>query len=440
MKLNELRKKRAALIQEGRSILDKAENEKRDVTEDEKKRYDAILEEAESLRGKISLEERQADLERELREVPEGERAERPAPEQRGKKADDPEKRFESFGEFLTAVRKAGSPGGGLDPRLSTRAASGMNEAVPSDGGFLVQQDLSSELLKKMFTTGEILKRVRRVPISANSNGLKINALKDFSRANGSRWGGVQAYWLDEAALKTASRPEFRQLDLNLKKLAGLCYATDELLEDAAALESIISDAFTSEIRFKTEDAIINGTGAGQPLGILNSGALVSVAIEAGQTIANSSASLAINAAKMVARMPAGNYGNSVWLVNQEVLPYLAVMTLGGSGGATPVYLPQGNVTTSGFSSLLGRPVIPVEYMAALGTPGDMLLVDLSEYILIDKGGIKSDVSIHVRFIYDETTFRFVYRVDGQPIWNQTMTPYKGSATQSPYVALAVRS
>ena len=440
MKLNEMRKRRAEILKEARSLSDKANGENRDLGDAEQKRYDEILAESDQLEARIARESKLEEREKALGEVPEDERAERATPERTKPAEERAETRFESFGEFLTAVRKAGSPGGSVDKRLSTRAASGMNEAVPSDGGFLVQQDMSAELLKKAFTTGEILKRVRRVPISANSNGLKINALKDFSRANGSRWGGVQAYWLDEAALKTASRPEFRQIDLNLKKLAGIAYVTDELLEDAVSLDSILSDAFTSEIKFKTEDAIINGTGTGQPLGILNSGALVSVAIEASQTIANSAGSLAINAAKMAARMPAGNYGNSVWLVNQEILPYLATMTLGGSGGATPVYLPQGNVTTTGFSSLLGRPVIPVEYMAALGTPGDMLLVDLSEYILIDKGGIKQDVSIHVRFIYDETTFRFVYRVDGQPIWNSTMTPYKGSATQSPYVALAVRS
>lgn len=438
MKLNEMRKKRASLIAEARTLLDKADGEKRDLSTEERAKYDELQGEAGRVAERIKLEERQAEAEADLGKVAEPEKEVREAP--RGQTDEEKEKRFSTLGEFLVAVRRAGSPAGGLDPRLSTRAATGMNESVPSDGGFLVQTDFSTELLRRVYTTGAIASRVRRIPLSSNSNGLKINAVKENSRANGSRWGGVQAYWKDEAALKTESRPEFRQIELNLKKLTGLCYTTDELLEDAAALESVVTDAFVDEFGFKVEDAIINGTGVGQPLGIMNSGALVTVAIEATQTIANSPGFLAINAAKMLARMPARNRANAVWLANQELEPYLYTMTLGGSGGAVPVFLPQGNVSTSGFSSLLGRPVIPTEYNAALGTPGDLLLADLSEYLMIDKGGIKKDVSMHVRFIYDESVFRFVYRVDGQPIWNSALTPYKGSATQSPYVALATRS
>lgn len=441
MKLNELRKKRAAIIAEARGILDKAETEKRDLTAEDRQKLDDLHGAADKLKEKIDLEQRQAEAEGTLERVDESERETRERPENQGRQPDpEKEKRFGSFGEFLTAVREAGTPAGRVDPRLSTRAATGSNESVPSDGGFLVQKDFTSEILQKMYETGAILRRVRKIPLGAGSNGLKMNAVKENSRADGSRWGGIRAYWTDEAGLKTGSKPEFRQLELNLNKLTGLWYVTDELLEDAVALEAVGRQAFSDELTFKTEDAVFNGTGAGQPLGILNSGAVVSVAIEATQTIANSAGFLAINAAKMLARMPARSRANAAWFINQELEPYLTLMTIGGSGGATPVYLPQGNVSTSGFASLLGRPVIPVEYAAAVGTPGDIVLADMSEYLVIDKGAPKADVSIHVRFIYDETTFRFVYRVDGQPTWNSPLTPYKGTATQSPYVTLAVRS
>jgi HK97 family phage major capsid protein len=90
----------------------------------------------------------------------------------------------------------------------------------------------------------------------------------------------------------------------------------------------------------------------------------------------------------------------------------------------------------------MGRPVIPIEYAATLGTAGDIMLADLSQYVMIDKGAIQSATSIHVKFLYDETAFRFVYRVDGQPAWNAPLTPFKGGAgsTQSPFVVLATRS
>ena len=69
----------------------------------------------------------------------------------------------------------------------------------------------------------------------------------------------------------------------------------------------------------------------------------------------------------------------------------------------------------------------------------DIVLADLSQYLLIDKGGISAASSIHVRFLYDENVFRFIYRVDGQPIWNAPITPYKGAGTLSPFVTLQAR-
>ena len=84
--------------------------------------------------------------------------------------------------------------------------------------------------------------------------------------------------------------------------------------------------------------------------------------------------------------------------------------------------------------------MIPGEYTQTLGTQGDILLVDLSQYLLVDKGGVEAAQSMHVRFLNDEMTYRFIYRVDGQPIWNAALTPFKGTNTLSPYVTLDARA
>lgn len=426
--INSLRNKRWLAMDQLEALHTAAAD--RDFTADEQAQYDALKAEVAGLDGQIARAE---ELER-LRSA-----SARPVTGAQGNGQENPG--YKSFGEQLVAVMRAARPDAdGTDRTRLMAAASGMSEAVASDGGFLVQRDFSNDLLKRTYEYGQISSRVFRVPISAGSNGLKINAVDETSRANGSRFGGVQAYWKDEAALLAESKPKFRTMELSLKKLTGLCYATDELLQDAAALETIMNQAFAEEFSFKIEDAIINGTGAGQPLGFLNSGAVVSQAIESTQTIANSSGFLANNVTKMWSRMPARNRSSAVWLINQELEPYLTLMTVGGSGGATPVYIPAGGLSGAQYATLLGRPVIPVEYCAALGTPGDIILADLSQYMMIDKGGINGASSIHVRFLYDETTFRFTYRVDGQPVWNSPLTPYKGSATQSPFVTLAVRS
>ena len=110
-----------------------------------------------------------------------------------------------------------------------------------------------------------------------------------------------------------------------------------------------------------------------------------------------------------------------------------------GTGGV-PVYLPPGGLSGSPYGTLLGRPVMPIEFCETLGTEGDIVLADPSQYVMIDKGDIQYATSIHVAFLTDEQAFRFIYRVDGQPVDNKPITPFKGNANQSTFVTLATRS
>ena len=351
----------------------------------------------------------------------------------------DPET-FATFGDQLQAIAHADmNKGGDRDRRLIWGAPTGAGEAVPSDGGFLVQQDFAVDLLKRMNEMGDVISRVRSIPISPTSNGLKMPAIDESSRVDGSRWGGVLAYWANEADTVTAKKPKFREIDMRLHKLFGLGYTTDELLADTTALESILTQAFTEELTFKTENAIINGTGAGQPLGVMNSGAVVTIAKESGQS---ADTVVAANIVNMFARLPRRSARNAVWLINQDIWPQLWQMTLGTGAAVVLLYAPPGvsgpNINAP-FGTLLGRPVLPVEYCATLGDLGDILLTDLSQYLMIDKGGVTQASSMHVRFINDEMTFRFIYRVDGQPAWKTAVTPFKGSNSLSPFITLAAR-
>lgn len=360
----------------------------------------------------------------------------------------DPPK-FKSLGEQMLAIAAAGMPGVRTqDPRLVMAAGpTGMNEGVGSEGGFLVQTDFQTGLLDDLYAGGDILNLINPIPIGPNSNGIAMNGVDETSRANGSRAGGIQAFWTAEAGLKGASQPKFRNIKMDLDKLTGLCYATDELLQDTAALEAWIKEAFNTEFTFKLEDAIINGTGSGMPLGILNSGCVVTVAKESSQ--ANGTVSAA-NISQMWARMPARNKKNAVWLINGDVQPALATMVLpiknvagtenvGGLFSPVVNYIPPGAPGGGTYGSLMGRPIIETEYNASLGGIGDIILFDPTQYLAIDKGPTQYASSIHVRFIYDETVFRFVYRFNGTPKWRTVQTPYKGSNTRSPFVVLGAR-
>ena len=301
-----------------------------------------------------------------------------------------------------------------------------------------MQQDFASELLQETFATGILSQRCRRQPISGPSNGIKINGVDETSRAS-SRFGGIISYWEEEAGEKTASKPKFRKIELNLKKLIGLCYATDELLGDAPALESFLRAAFPSEFGFQLDDMIIRGTGAGQPLGILNAGCLVTQAIEVGQ---GADTIMAENIVKMFSRRFAGMTGNYVWFYNQNIEPQLFTMSLAVGVGGIPIYMPPGGLSDAPYGRILGLPAIAIEQASTLGDVGDIILANLANgYILAEKGGIEAAMSIHVRFVYDETCFRFVLRVDGQPVRASALTPYKGTAshTQSHFITLASR-
>ncbi|MCK1577808.1 phage major capsid protein [Bradyrhizobium sp. 174] len=360
----------------------------------------------------------------------------------------EPEK-FGSFGEQMMAIARAAVPGGSVDRRLvmsQVAGPTGINESVGSEGAFLVQSDFQDGLLDDLYAGGDILNLINpgKISLGANSNGIRLNGVDETSRANGSRAGGIQAFWTAEAGQKAASQPKFRQISMELDKLTGLCYATDESLQDAAILEPWIKEAFNTEFTFKLEDAIINGTGAGMPLGILNSGALVTVAKEAGQ--ANGTV-LAMNILKMWSRLPMRNRKNAIWLINQDVEPMLGTFSLPVQNvagtenvGGIPSYAvryeaPNGDA----FGRLQSRPVIPTEYNNTLGGLGDIILCDPTAYLAIDKGQMQQASSIHVRFIYDETAFRFVYRFNGQPKWRTARTPYKGANSQSPFVTLQAR-
>ena len=423
-KVLEMKAKREDARLKAMAVLNKAEAEDRFLTEDEQKEIDGYESEIRSWDESISRAEKMLAIEPEDRSVTE-------KPEVKPMPNKGEEKRFATFGEQLLAAYRAAAPGGKVDERLTTRAASGLNESTPSDGGFLVQQDFVTELLKRTYETGILASRAKKIPISTNANGMKINAVDEDSRANGSRWGGVQTYWEGEADELTGSKPKFRQLELSLKKLTGLCYATDELLQDAAALEAVIRQAFAEEFGFKIDDAILDGSGEGEPLGILNSGAIVKVEKEKDQT----DTITVENLIKMWNRLWARSRGNAVWYINQELEPYLYTLKLGDK----PVYIPAGGLSEKPYGTLFGRPVIPLEQCNAAGEVGDIILADIGQYLLIDKGGIKSASSIHVRFLYDENVFRFIYRVDGKPIWNKPLSPYKGSASVSPFVTLAKR-
>lgn len=414
----------------------------KEFTADQRTRYKALIAELEQVNDSIDTEQRAEKVKA---------RTAQPAPGQTTSLeihnvADEAKY---TFGEYLQDVART-SMGHERPARLDMhqkrnlaivrkefRAATGMNEGLPAEGGFLVGTDFAPGIIQRVYDNSQVARLCRRTPISGGSNGLKINGVDETSRANGSRFGGVVGYWVAEGGTITKSKPAFRQIELNLKKQAALFYATEELLNDAAALGAVAEVAVSGELDFMLQDAIMNGNGAGKPLGFLQSPALVSITKETGQA---ADTIVFANISKMWAAAYGPGRANSVWLINQEIEPQLDMLAIPVGTGGMPAYMPPGGLADSPYGRLKGRPVIPVEQAAALGDAGDISLVDLSQYMLIDKGGVQMASSMHLQFLTDELVFRFIYRVDGQPMWADGLTPYKGAQELSPFVTLGARA
>lgn len=426
-----LRQQKADLVAKNSALLKAAEDANRDLSAAESTEYESNKTAIASLNARIARVEEQMDAERalpssqQLIEVSKPEGAKRP---------------WASFGEQLTSIAKGTKLieqgyTSRADPRLF--AALGANETVPSEGGFLVAPEYSSEILKKTYDQGEITSRCRRFPMG--SNRLIMNAVDEDSRADGQRWGGLLAYWEAEGQPYQGTKPKFRQVQFVANKLIGLMYATEEQLEDGPALEGYAKEAFPDEFNFQIEKAIVSGGGAGIPLGYQNSSALIVQAKDSGQATGTVSSTNILN---MKSRLWAPSFKNAVWLAEQSVEPQLLPLLIAGTAATTAalLYTPPGMYgNNSPYGLLLGRPVIFVEQAAALSSQGDISLVDLSQYYLPTKSDLRSDVSIHVAFLTGETAFRFMLRLDGQPWWKKPLTPYSGAASRSPFVTLQAR-
>ena len=304
---------------------------------------------------------------------------------------------WSSFGEMLQATIQAGTPGGRVSHKLrESRAASGLNETVPSEGGFLVGTDFSSELIDSIYKTGTLAKRCRRIVISQNSNAVSIPGIDESSRATGSRAGGIRVFNLEEAGEKEKSKPKFRKVALELSKKIGLCYLTDELVQDSSALESYVRNGFAKEFSFVVDDEIIRGNGTGGAmLGILNSAALVTISKETGQSAGGI---VYENILKLFARFN-GNIQTAVFLAHRSTIPALFSMNLAlGTAGAA-VFTPS-EVQLGRTASLFGVPLLFHESCSAVGTVGDLILMDPATYLIGEKkgAGLQVDTSIHVRF------------------------------------------
>lgn len=337
---------------------------------------------------------------------------------------------WRSRAEFLQCIAR-----GTNDQRL---AQMGMTEGAGDSGGYFVPTQFSAAWLDAALELEVVRPRANVMPMQSNS--LAIAAF-DGSDHSGNIFG-VATYWVGEAGTISESTGSTRQVTLNAKKCAAIVDVSNELLADSLGFDRFLAEAMSGALAFEMDEAFINGTGAGKPLGALNASSTISVAAVGSQTAATI---VPANVLAMYSRLHPACRQNAIWLAHPSTVTELYRLSAPGQdavGAASTVFGTSLFVEVGGEAPsqrLLGIPVIFSEHCQALGTVGDIILVDWSKYLVGLRSMVSIDRSVHSGWTTDEVSFRGILRVDGMPAWQSAITPKNGSS-MSWCVTLATRS
>lgn len=359
--------------------------------------------------------------------------------EQKVSKAD----RLNSLGEYCAAIRFKHTAMQGRDReelirKLDAVAAfqNSFSEGDPGAGGFLVPEEMRSELLQLSIEQSITRRGATVIPMSTLR--VPIPTVDDTSHVS-SLFGGVQFFWAEESAPLTESQARFGRAALEARKLTGYFKVPNELLQDAPAFGGFFNTAIPKGLAWYEDTAFMVGDGAEKPLGYI--GAQNSAYIQIDRAVQNQVAWSDI--VNMFARMLPTSLQNCCWIANIDVFPQLAQMT--GPSGNPGIWLggwASRDATSAPPMSIMGLPLYFTEKVpslnAASGAVGDISLVDLSYYLIGDRQAVEVAASEHVAFQNNQTAYRIIERVDGRPWLTSPLTPHSGSSnTLSPFVGLS---
>ena len=320
---------------------------------------------------------------------------------------------WKDAGEFLGAVVKASK--GNVDERLYKGSGEGQEEADNAEGGYLVEHRIGKEIYAACQQSSVLLPKCDQLEIGPMSNGMKINQVLETTRSATTLFGGLRVYSMAEGAAKTPSIQSYAQVDMSLGKYAAVNYMTDELMQDRVALRSFIAQNDGQAFAWVIDDDILHGTTNASMVAIENHASTVQVAVAG----ANPTAAELSN--MYVAMLPCAVAG-AEWYMSLS--QYAACMQLEDTSGRKLI---QPSFEISAYGTLFGRPINLIEQADIDANDTSIMFLNLKYYLVIKKGGMQEAVSIHCKFLEDETAFRWVMRLGGSPKLASTVTLPDGS-------------
>lgn len=312
------------------------------------------------------------------------------------------------------------------DEALPVQRAAGTGLEVQDSefGGFSMPEAFRSAIWMRTVEISNIMSKVFVIPVTTVS--LTVPAMGGYDRSGGLLYGGIRFYDEGENDTTTETRPKFEQIKFELGLQMAQTNASDKMMQfSPISMETFIRERFSEALAWRIEYLLINGNGAEQPQGIIGSGATKTATAESGQ---GANTVVFENIAEMDIMI--WKEQNAEWLYNREVKKQFRLMALAiGTAGSRVDWQKE-----------LEYPHASNEQCQALGTAGDLILGDWTQYGVILPQGQSSqprfDTSIHFRFDAAQTTFRFMWYMDGKPMWRTVETPRHGSYNSAPFVIL----
>ena len=233
-----------------------------------------------------------------------------------------------------------------------------LQEGVDADGSYLVPEEYDSRLIKVL--NGENIMRKLGHKITTSGDH-KINIASTEPAAA----------WIEEGGALQFSDAQFSQILLDAHKLHVAIKVTEELLYDIAFnLENYIIEEFGKALSNAEEDAFLNGTGVGQPLGLF--------AETGGGTVYKTVTKLtADDIVNLIYALKRPYRKNSAFIMNDQTIA--TIRTFKDNNGA---YMWQPSYQAGEPDKLLGYPV----YTSPFAPTDAIAFGDYSYYNIGDRG------------------------------------------------------
>lgn len=341
-----------------------------------------------------------------------------------------------TFGSFLLAVRNRDAKaleemGSHFVEWEEVEKKTAMSTQTGTQGGYAVPTEFYDRLMALATEIGIVRPRATFIPM--NSKSIQVPAL-DVTTAptvgDTAMLGGVVCRWTEEATTLNETEPSLKQVELTNYELSGYSKLSNALLQDnAVGLEAFLFQIFSRAIAWYEDYAFLRGNGAGKPLGVLNWGGLISVTRSGANLFA-----LADMAGMFARLLPGYNPKSCAWVIHPTVIAKLLTIAATAAAGQN---LFLSNAQDKPRMQLLGLDVCVSEKVPALGTLGDALLCDFQHYLIGDRKQVEIAFSEHVAFLTNQSVWRFVSRVGGQPWLRDKVTLADATSTLAPFVGLA---